>query len=72
MAWDLGGKAGDALDFEDGLGLSRQRDRGLEGVGDAVASEEAEEVGRVLVDDDVGARDVDAETVGEEVFFVAA
>lgn len=58
------------LHAEDGLRLGAEGDRRLEGVGYAMASEELEEICRVLVDNDVGVGNVDTEAIGQELFSI--
>ena len=58
------------LHAEDGLGLGAEGDRRLEGVRYAMASEEVEQICRVLVDDNVGVGDVNTEAVGQELFSI--
>lgn len=57
------------MHLEDGLRLGAEGYGRFKRVLDAVAAEELEQVGWVLVDDNVGAGDVDSESVGEEFFF---
>lgn len=64
------GHARDSLDFEDGLGLGAERDSCLKRILDAMTAEELEQIGRILVDDDIGLGDVYAEAVREILFFL--
>jgi hypothetical protein len=68
MPGDLVGHPSDSLDLEDGLGLGAEGDRRLKGILDAMIAKELEEIGRVLVDDDVCVGNVDAKTVREKFF----
>lgn len=59
------------LHAEHGLRLGGERHRRLERVCHAMLAQQTEEVGGELIDDEVGARYVDAESVRREVFTMA-
>ena len=72
VAGDAVGEPRDGLHAKDGLGLRREGDGGLEGVGYAVRLEEGDQVGgvgRVAIDDGARGGDVDSEAV-RGVFFL--
>jgi hypothetical protein len=64
------GHARHAAYLEHGLRLGAEGDGRLEGVLDAMVAEELEEVGWVLVDNDLGIGDVYTEAVGQEIFLI--
>lgn len=70
MPWYLMRHAGNGLDFEDRLGLGAKGDRCLEGVLNAMIAKKLEEVGRILVDNNVGVGNVYAKTVGQKLFLI--
>lgn len=56
------------LYFENSLWLSAERDCCLEGVLNAMATEELQQIGGILVDNDIGVGDVNAKAVREPFF----
>lgn len=67
---DLVGHSRYGMDLEDALWLGAESDGGFKGVRDAMFFEEAEKIGRELVDDELCSWDMDPESVGSEVFAV--
>ena len=70
MTGDLVGHSRYSMHFEDALRLSAESDGGFKGVRDAMFFEEAEKIGRELVDYELCPWDMDPESVRCEVFTV--
>lgn len=62
--------ARDGLDLEDSLWLGTEGDSRFEGVLDAMIAKKLQQIGRVLINNDICAGDVDSEAVGEEFLLV--
>jgi hypothetical protein len=69
MTGDLMGHARYGLDLEDSLRLGAKCDSRFERVLDAMVAEKLEEIGRVLVHDDIAIWDVNSESIWQKFFF---
>lgn len=68
MARNLVGHARNGLDLENSLRLGAEGNSRFERVLDAMVAKELKEIGRVLVNDDVAAGNVNSESIREEFF----
>lgn len=57
------------LDLEDSLWLGAKCDSRFKGILDAMVAEKLEEIGRVLVHDDISIWDVNSESIWEKFLF---